>query len=57
MPEIIADSILPNVVKDFDIPLLTLVIDEQSGRAGLVTRLEAFIDLLINRRRVPCEVI
>lgn len=51
MPEIIADSILPKVQKDYDIPILTLVIDEQSGRAGLVTRLEAFIDLLKSRRQ------
>lgn len=50
MPEIIADSILPKVQRDFDIPILTLVIDEQSGRAGLITRLEAFIDLLKSRR-------
>ena len=51
MPEIIADNILPKVLKNYDFPLLTLVLDEQSGRAGLITRLEAFIDLLKSRRR------
>jgi len=62
MPEIIADGILPKVIKEHDISLLTLVIDEQSGRAGLITRLEAFIDLLKSRRggagrRELCKVI
>ncbi len=50
MPEIIADNILPSVLADHKIALLTLVIDEQSGRAGTMTRLEAFIDLMRNRR-------
>lgn len=50
MPEIIAGSILPKVIKKYDFPHLSLVIDEQSGRAGLITRLEAFIDLLKNRK-------
>ncbi|OAT86555.1 CoA protein activase [Desulfotomaculum copahuensis] len=50
MPEIVAHSILPRL----DIPTLTLTMDEQSGEAGLVTRLEAFVDLLEQRgkRRV-----
>ncbi|TET54894.1 MAG: hypothetical protein E3J54_01230 [Actinobacteria bacterium] len=52
MPEIIAESILPKVTKDLDIPMLTLVIDEQSGRAGTITRLEAFIDLLKSRKKI-----
>jgi len=51
MPEIIAKSVLPKVCNEFDISLLTLIIDEQTGRAGVITRLEAFIDLLWNRRK------
>jgi len=50
MPEIVAESILPEVEKDFDIPVLTLIIDEMTGEAGYITRIEAFIDLL-NRRK------
>jgi len=50
MPEVIAKNILPQVSKDVDIPVLTLAFDEQSGEAGVVTRLEAFIDLLKYRR-------
>lgn len=48
MPEIIAQNIMPAV--NTDIPVLTIVCDEQMGRAGLATRLEAFVDLLRRRR-------
>lgn len=50
MPEIIAESILPVVSADFNLPVLTLVMDEHSGEAGMITRLEAFIDLLWRKR-------
>lgn len=50
MPEIIAESILPTVSKDFQIPLLTVTLDEHAGEAGLLTRLEAFVDMLVERR-------
>jgi predicted nucleotide-binding protein (sugar kinase/HSP70/actin superfamily) len=50
MPEIVAQSILPSVQKDFDIPILTLIIDEHSAEAGYLTRIEAFVDLLSKRR-------
>lgn len=50
MPDTIAKSILPEVSKREDMPVLTLVIDEQSGEAGVHTRLEAFVDLLRSRR-------
>lgn len=50
MPEIVAESILPAVERKYGIPVLTLIIDEMTGEAGYLTRLEAFVDLL-NRRR------
>ena len=50
MPEIVAESILPAIEKDYDIPVLTLIIDEMTGEAGYQTRLEAFADLLRRRR-------
>jgi len=50
MPEIVAESILPAVERDFNIPILTLIIDEMTGEAGYLTRIEAFIDLLYRRR-------
>jgi predicted nucleotide-binding protein (sugar kinase/HSP70/actin superfamily) len=51
MPETIAKSILPRVSRDVGIPVLSLVIDEMTGKAGVATRLEAFVDLARFRRR------
>ena len=50
MPEIVAQSILPGVSSDHEISAMTLILDEQSGEAGINTRLEAFVDLLAKRR-------
>ncbi len=51
-PEIVAQSILPRVSKDNRIPVMSLSFDEHSARAGFITRLEAFVDLL-RRRTAP----
>lgn len=37
--------------RDGQVPILSLNIDEHSGEAGLVTRLEAFVDMLKFRRK------
>ncbi|CUH97651.1 hypothetical protein P22_3786 [Propionispora sp. 2/2-37] len=50
MPEVIAQNILPRVSQETGIPVLSLAFDEQSGEAGIMTRLEAFVDLLHYRR-------
>mgnify|MGYP000329918964 FL=1 len=50
MPEIVAESILPAIERDYGIPVLTLILDEMTGEAGYKTRIEAFIDLLERRR-------
>ena len=47
-PEIIAQSLLPEVSKDNDIPIMTISLDEHTGPLGLYTRLEAFYDLLLH---------
>jgi len=49
MPELIAKSILPKIASDFNIPIIHFVIDEQTGRAGIQTRLEAFAELVRSR--------
>lgn len=49
-PEIVAQSILPTVSREQGIPVISFSLDEQSGEAGFVTRLEAFLDLLQQRR-------
>ena len=50
MPEIIAQNIFPKLTKEHNIPVLSIILDEQMGKTGLVTRLEAFVDLMERRR-------
>lgn len=50
MPQLIARSAFESVARDYDIPILNLPIDEHSGEAGFLTRIEAFVDLLERRR-------
>ncbi len=50
MPEIVAQSVISAVSKDYGIPVLTLIVDEHTGSSGYQTRLEAFVDLLMRRR-------
>lgn len=50
MPEIVSKSILPSISREKDFPVMSLVVDEMTGEAGYVTRIEAFIDLLERRR-------
>lgn len=51
MPEIMSQNIFPKMRQDGALPILALVLDEQTGRAGFVTRLEAFVDLMKRRKR------
>jgi len=50
MPEIVSKAILPSISKDKNFPIMTLVVDEMTGEAGYLTRIEAFVDLLERRR-------
>jgi predicted nucleotide-binding protein (sugar kinase/HSP70/actin superfamily) len=50
IPEIVAKSIVPRLTKEYGIPVLTLFIDEQTASAGVQTRLEAFVDMMEQRR-------
>jgi len=52
MPEIVSQNIFPRMKQDGVLPILALVLDEQTGRAGFVTRLEAFVDLMKRRKRL-----
>lgn len=51
MPEIVCKSLLPTISRDKNFPILTLVVDEMTGEAGYVTRIEAFLDLLERRKQ------
>jgi predicted nucleotide-binding protein (sugar kinase/HSP70/actin superfamily) len=48
MPEIVAQNIMPSTKEN--IPVLTILCDEQLAKPGMLTRLEAFVDLLKYRR-------
>lgn len=49
MPEIVAQNIMPATKED--IPVLAVLCDEQMAKPGMITRLEAFVDLLKFRRK------
>lgn len=51
IPEIVAQNILTQVSKQEDIPIISLTYDEMTGKAGITTRLEAFVDLVKRKRR------
>ena len=55
MPEIVSKSILTSVSRDKDFPIMSLVVDEMTGEAGYITRIEAFVDLL-ERRQDECII-
>lgn len=56
IPEIVAKSLVPQLSRDHGIPVLTLFIDEQTGAAGVQTRLEAFVDMMEQRRSRRQEI-
>ncbi len=50
-PEMVAQSALVKLQRDKGMPVLNLTFDEQTGRAGMMTRLEAFVDMLWSAQR------
>ncbi len=52
MPETVAGSALDKLQQIYSTPLLRLIFDEQTGEAGVHTRLEAFADLLKRKARL-----
>lgn len=53
-PEALIGELVKKEAKVSGLPLLHLNLDEHSGEAGLVTRIEAFLDLLQRKRRLNC---
>ena len=51
MPETTASGILTKVGKEWDIPILTLILDEQEIEGRIQTLLEAFVEMLEWKRR------
>jgi hypothetical protein len=55
-PEVMAHNALLALQRECRVPILSLSFDEHTGRAGLLTRLEAFVDLMERRRlRQPVQ--
>ncbi len=52
MPEIIAQATFSEIQKRYDLPIMTLIVDEMTGEAGYQTRLEAFVDMLERRKQL-----
>ncbi len=50
LPELVSQSVIPRISKEYDISVLTLSLDEQTGQANSRTRIEAFIDQLRNTK-------
>ena len=55
LPEIISQSMLDKLSDDYDIPILSLSIDEQTAQANMMTRIEAFIDFIKYRKSTNRE--
>jgi predicted nucleotide-binding protein (sugar kinase/HSP70/actin superfamily) len=51
MPEVSVRPILRKACRDKGLPLLELSFDEHSAHAGVCTRLEAFVDMLLELRK------
>jgi len=54
-PEINAMTILQNMSADFDVPVMYMTFDTETGEAGIHTRLEAFHDMLVMKRSATNE--
>lgn len=52
LPENIARTFLPKLSQEYNIPIISFSLDEQTGEVGMKTRLEAFIDLIRRKNRI-----
>ena len=51
MPEVNAMSVLHNISKDYKTPIIYFSFDSQTSEAGIKTRIEAFHDMLLAKRK------
>ncbi len=49
LPEITARNIMPSTKEK--LPVLNIILDEHTGKAGIINRLEAFADMIYRRKR------
>jgi predicted nucleotide-binding protein (sugar kinase/HSP70/actin superfamily) len=50
MPELVASTVISRISRDRDYPVLSMTFDEHVSEANIITRLEAFVDLLERKR-------
>lgn len=50
-PDSIVQYVLEDEARKYGMPIMSIVIDEHSAEAGLMTRLEAFIDMLTRKKQ------
>ena len=55
MPEIMSQNIFPKMRKVVNLSILSLIMNEQTGRAGYITILEAFVDLM-RRKKMKAKI-
>lgn len=51
LPELITESAINKIKREYDYPILTLSIDEQMAIANTLTRIEAFLDVIRLKKR------
>ena len=49
-PDSVMLSVVMQAAREANTPCISLILDEHSGEAGLITRLEAFVDMLTRRK-------
>jgi len=54
LPEIMARNIMPSIKNG--LPVLNIIYAEHTGKAGIITRLEAFVDMIRTKKRRQVEV-
>ena len=54
LPETMARNIMPSIKDEF--PVLNIIYDEHTGKAGIINRLEAFLDMIYRRKRKRVEL-
>jgi len=54
LPEVMARNIMPSIKEGP--PVLNIIYDEHTGKAGIITRLEAFVDMLRRKKRRQAAV-
>jgi len=50
-PDSLIDELITRDAKKLELPYISLVLDEHSGQAGVITRVEAFVDMIIRKKR------